>query len=167
MCTCCPYSVFLSDLLSHCLYVCLSVHAPIIQWGAVANDARLPACFLSFFFFFFLYLNAITGLTSESQTWSNYLLKDECVSYTWVNLTPLVTETTKRRRRKKKVRDTSCSESGTYLRHILVNEIPTRVSVLSVSIVHPDSCNYIWTFCSYVINNMYYTHYTKDCNKEV
>ena len=37
--------------------------------------------------------DAITGLTSRTQTLSNYLLKDNCVSYTWVNLTRLVTGT--------------------------------------------------------------------------
>lgn len=39
----------------------------------------------SVFIYLFISWNAITGLTSESLRRSNYLLKDKCVSYTWVS----------------------------------------------------------------------------------
>lgn len=51
------------------------------------------------FSYIYIYQNGITGLTSQPQMRSNYPLKDKCVSYTWVNLTPLVIETKIKKRK--------------------------------------------------------------------
>lgn len=51
------------------------------------------------FSYIYIYQNGITGLTSQPQMRSNYLLKDKCVSYTCVNLTPLVIETKIKKRK--------------------------------------------------------------------
>lgn len=66
-----------SSCLTCCLTVFISPCLRACRWGSAVNDTRLLRSS-----FFFLSLNAITGLTSESQSRSNYLLKDERVSYT-------------------------------------------------------------------------------------
>lgn len=95
--------------------------SPLFDVSACAQMLRqLGQChewhwfvFLLFSLYLFIYLfihqNRITGLTSESQMRSNYLLKDKCRSKIWVNLTALVIETKVKRRKNGKNRHTSCS----------------------------------------------------------
>lgn len=62
-------------------------------WGGLLMTPVRPSTHLSvlkkkevcLFIYLFISWNAITGLTSESLRRSNYLLKDKCVSYTWVS----------------------------------------------------------------------------------
>lgn len=89
-----------------CSHVYLLPFQCLLVWPAVSLSLSLTSCQSActclyqlvregykwrMCFFFFFYLNAITGLTSASQIRSNYLLKDKCVN--WVPLTPLVTAT--------------------------------------------------------------------------
>lgn len=94
MCTCCPLTVF--SVWPRCLAVFTFVRpytSSVTQRGGVfANDAcpsvHPSVCLKkkkSVFIYLFISWNAITGLTSESLRRSNYLLKDKCVSYTWVS----------------------------------------------------------------------------------
>lgn len=97
--------------------------------GSVMNDTGLSLCFFFFFFVISIYLficwNGITGLTSKSQMWSNYLLKDKCGSYTWVNLTPLVIKT--------KVKKKENGKTGTP--HVLKTMQPSCLALRNITVI--------------------------------
>lgn len=100
-----PAAPSLSSCLTRCLTAFIHLYVNLsLSEGSVVNDTRLSV----FFSHFFIYLNAITGLTSESQARSNYLLKDKCVSYILVNIAPSA---------KKRFKKRDCSDSNTYSNH--------------------------------------------------